>query len=251
MRIVFLGVNDEFAGRMQRYVYEKHPRWVVGSVLSTRPVYKKTKIGGLVFLLKCSGFRYLAEMVRIKIAWKMLHGREIPTPEKLAKANQVEMYYSSNINDAQSLDQLAAWSPDLIISTNFSDYIAGPARRSARFGTWNLHKSLLPHYRGMAPSFYALLNGEKKVGATLHQVAKGFDTGDILCQIEVPMSDGDCVESLNRRTSDLGGQMLARYLEKVDLSDIRATPQPQGKWPSYSYPTRLDISVFRKMGCSF
>jgi folate-dependent phosphoribosylglycinamide formyltransferase PurN len=251
MRIVFLAVNDEFAGRMQRYVYEMHPDRVVGSVISTRPIYKKTKVAGLLFLIKSSGFVYLAEMIRMKVTGKVLRREKIVTPEKLARAHQVPVFYSSNINAAQSLAQLAIWVPDLIISTNFNHYIADRARRSARVGTWNLHKSLLPHYRGMAPSFYALLNGEGKVGATLHKVAKGFDTGDILCQIEVPISDGDSVESLNRKTSDLGGKMLAQYLDGVDLSDVQVTPQPQGRWPNYSYPTRLDTKVFRKMGCSF
>lgn len=251
MRIVFLGVNDEFAGGMQKYVYEKHPEWIVGSVISTREIYKKTRIGGLFFLLKRSGFTYLAEMIRMKIVGKVLRREQIDTPAKLAKAHRVAIYYSSNINDPQSLAQLAAWSPDLIISTNFSHYIGDRACRSARAGTWNLHKSLLPHYRGMAPSFYALLNGEKKIGATLHKVAKGFDTGDILRQVEVPISNGDSVESLNRKTADLGGEMLAQYLEELDLSDIRAIPQPEGRWPNYSYPTRLDIRVFRKMRCKF
>ena len=156
MRIVFLAVNDEFAGSMQKYVYDRHPEWVVGLVLSTQPIYKKTKLGGLLFLLKISGFMYLAEMVRMKIAGKILGREKSMTPQKLAKAHQVEIYYSSNINDAESLAQLAAWSPDLIISTNFSHYIGERVRHAARFGTWNLHKSLLPHYRGMAPSVCAV-----------------------------------------------------------------------------------------------
>src|SRR5947207_8824174 len=251
MKIVFLAVNDEFAGRMQRYVYENHPEWVVGSVISTCPIYKKTKIGGLLFLLKRSGFTYIAEMIKMKIVGKAFRGETIVTPVKLARAHQVEIYYSSNINDEQSIARLEDWSPDLIISTNFSHYIGERVRRAARFGTWNLHKSLLPHYRGMAPSFYALLNREQKVGATLHKVAKGFDTGDILCQVEVPIAVDDSVESLNRKTSELGGDMLVRYLEQIDLSDIRTTPQPPGKWPNHSYPTRLDIEVFRTMGCNF
>ena len=103
----------------------------------------------------------------------------------------------------------------------------------------------------MAPCFYALLNGEEKVGATLHKVAKGFDTGDIICQVELPISDGDSVLSLNQRTSDLGGRMLAQYLEGLDLSDITATPQPPGDWLNYSYPSREDIKAFRKKGCCF
>ena len=70
----------------------------------------------------------------------------------------------------------------------------------------------------MAPSFYALLNREQKVGATLHKVAKGFDTGDILCQVEVPIAVDDSVESLTRKRSELGGDMLVRY------SNNTATP---------------------------
>src|SRR5262249_21681964 len=162
------------------------------------------RLGSVLFLLKSSGFMYLVGMVRMKTAGKLLGRRERVTPEKLAKAHQVEVYRSANINDAEGLAQLARWTPDLIISTNFSHYIGEKVRGSSRVGTWNLHKSLLPNYRGMAPSFYALLNQETKVGATLHRVAKGFDTGDILCQVEVPIAEGDSVEALNRKTSEFG-----------------------------------------------
>ena len=47
MRIVFLSVDDEFAGEMQRFLYDRHADWVVGSVLSTRHIYKKTSAQGL------------------------------------------------------------------------------------------------------------------------------------------------------------------------------------------------------------
>lgn len=251
MRIVFLAVNDEFAGSMQKYVYDTHPEWIVGSVISTRPIYKKTKLGGVLFLLKRSGVTYLAEMVRMKIVRKLFRREKLLTPRKLAKAHGIPTYYSSNINDEASLAQLRAWKADLIISTNFSHYIGQRVCKLASHGTWNLHKSLLPHYRGMAPSFYALLNGEKQVGATLHKVVQGFDTGDILCQVEVPISHEDSVHTLNQKTSDFGGKMLAEYIDKVDLTSIALTPQVSDRWPNYSYPSRLDIKVFRRMGCKF
>jgi methionyl-tRNA formyltransferase len=251
MRIVFLAVNDEFAGSMQKYAYETHPDWIVGSVISKCAIYKKSKLGGVLFLLRRSGVVYTAEMIRMKIVHKALRRNAIVTPSQLASAHQVETFYSSNINDNQSLARLAAWSPDLIISTNFSHYIGERARQASRSGTWNLHKSLLPRYRGMAPSFYALLNDEKKVGATLHKVAKGFDTGDVLSQIEVPVTPFDSVHSLNRNTADAGGRMLAAFLQRVDLNAVQATPQPSGDWPSYSYPSKTDIKAFRRKGCRF
>lgn len=251
MRIVFLSVDDEFAGSMQRYLYEQHPEWVVGSVVSTCPIYKKSKMEAVFFLLRQSGFVYAAEMFKMKIIRKLMEREGKITPLQLAKKHGIEIHYSANINTDGDLSRLASWDPDLIISTNFSHYVGGRVCRIPRVGTWNLHKSLLPHYRGMAPSFYALLNDEKKVGATLHKIAKGFDTGDVIKQIEVPVNYGDTVYTLNRKTADAGGRMMAEILEKTDLKNLIVTPQPAGNWPNYSYPTKQDISAFLKKGCRF
>jgi len=172
--------------------------------------------------------------------------------EYVLKASRLlKLFYSSNINDEASLSRLRSWAPDLIVSTNFSHYVGERVWSIARFGTWNLHKSYLPHYRGMAPSFYALLNGEQRVGATLHKIAKGFDTGDIVTQVEVPIEPGDTVHTLNQKTSDAGGRMMAQFLEETNLEQINATPQPPGDWRNYSYPSRSDIKAFCKKGLKF
>ena len=47
-RIVFLAVDDEFAGEMQRFLYQSHPDWIVGVVIASRPIYKRSRIGGLL-----------------------------------------------------------------------------------------------------------------------------------------------------------------------------------------------------------
>ena len=251
MRIVLLAVDDEFAGAMQRYVYESHPEWVVGSVISTCPIYKKTKLGAMVFVIQRSGFLYGAEMFRMKLVRKLMQKNEIVSPLQLANKHIVEIFYSANINDDASVAKLRSWSPDLIISTNFSHYVGERVRRASKVGTWNLHKSYLPHYRGMAPNFYALLNEEKEVGVTLHKIAKEFDTGDIIKQARVPVTPEDSVYTLNQKTSEVGGSMMAEYLEHADMKNIIMTPQPPGDWPNRSYPTKQDIKAFRKKGLRF
>lgn len=251
MRIVFLGVDDEFAGNMQRYVYERHPAWVVGSVISTCPIYKKTKLGATMFILQRSGFRYGAEMFKMKIIRKVLQTERKTTPSRLARQHGVEVFYCDDINHDASIERLMSWSPDLVISTNFSHYVGARARRVAKVGTWNLHKAYLPQYRGMAPSFYALLNGERQVGVTLHQISKGIDTGDIIRQVEVPVEPGDSVYSLNRRTSDIGGRMLADLLDEDHPEGFPAFPQSEGDWPNYSYPSRAHVRAFLKKGLRF
>jgi methionyl-tRNA formyltransferase len=103
----------------------------------------------------------------------------------------------------------------------------------------------------MAPNLYALLEGAKSVGTTLHILEKGFDTGPVLDQREVAIRAGDTVYELNKRTADVGGRMLLDFLERLDPTELQGTPQPDGDWPTYSYPTRAQIRAFRRKGCRF
>jgi folate-dependent phosphoribosylglycinamide formyltransferase PurN len=251
MRVVFLAVDDEFAGLMQKYVYEHRRDWVVGSVISSSVIYRKSALGATLFLIRQSGLGYLLQMTRMKIVRRFFRGAQTRCPAGLARGHGVEQYRTSDINSKESLAKLRSWKPDLVISTNFSHYIGKEAREVPAVGMWNLHKSLLPRYRGMAPNFYALLEDATSVGATLHVVTKGFDTGDVLAQVEVPVGSGDTVYELNKRTADVGGRMLLTFLECLDVGNIRPVPQPQGQWRTYSYPTRADVRAFRRKGCRF
>jgi folate-dependent phosphoribosylglycinamide formyltransferase PurN len=252
MRIVLLALDDEFAGEIQRPLYETHPEWIVGSVISSCMIYKQSTLGAVLFTLRKCGLIFLLEMFHIKVLRWFLDKKKRLLPSQLARSHGVERFVSADINDQLSVAKLRSWNPDLIISTNFSHYIGKTVRESiARYGCWNLHKSLLPEYRGMAPSFHALLDGTAKVGATLHVVAKGFDTGDLLAQVEVPVGKEDSVYSLNRKTSVSGGKLLASFLENYDPQSAKITPQPAGDWKNYTYPTRAEVKAFRRKGLHF
>ena len=246
MRVVFLAADDEFAGAMQKALYDRYAEWIVGSVISTVAIYKKNALEAGLFVVKHSGVRYMAAMIRMKILRKLVRARKTVVPSHLAVDHNVPIHRSKNINSQESLEQLAAWHPDIIISTNFCHYIGKKARESANLGTWNLHKSYLPHYRGMAPSFFALLEGAEYSGATLHVVAKGFDTGDIIAQVKVPISKEDTVYSLNRRSSIEGGRMLAKLADETGFVNVRTAPQSEGDWPQHTYPNRDEVRLFRK-----
>jgi folate-dependent phosphoribosylglycinamide formyltransferase PurN len=252
MRIVLLAVDDEFAGEIQHPLYETHPEWIVGSVISSRMIYKRSNFGAALFTMRTCGLIFLIEMVHIKLLRLFLDRKKKFLPTQMAKQHGVEQFVSADINDEESIAKLRSWKPDLIISTNFSHYIGKTVRESiARYGCWNLHKSLLPQYRGMAPSFHALLEGAKKVGATLHVVAKGFDTGELLAQAEVPVTDTDSVYNLNRKTSIAGGQLLAAFLDKYDPHSTKAVPQLAGDWKNYTYPNPKEVGEFRRKGLRF
>jgi folate-dependent phosphoribosylglycinamide formyltransferase PurN len=253
MRIVLLAVDDEFAGEMQQLLYESHSDWIVGSVISSCMIYKYSKLGGVLLVLRKSGIIFLAEMIHMKLLRSFCgNKRKRVLPSELAQSHGVEQFVSSNINDHQSIAKVRSWNPDLIISTNFSHYMGKTVRGSiSKYGCWNLHKSCLPQYRGMAPSFHALLEGATKVGATLHIVTKEFDRGDILAQVEVPVTKTDTVYSLNRKTSQAGGKLLTAFLETYAPESTKATPQPKGDWKNYTYPTPAEVKAFRRRGLRF
>lgn len=256
MRIVFLSSDDEYAGAMQKYLYESHPDRIVASVVSSCMIYRKKLLQSVVTLWKASGFRYPLEMARIKLLRRLNPNRPYAIPSALAASDGVEIFRCADINAPEAVSRLARWKPDLIISTNFNQYIGRSVRTLPTVGTWNLHKSLLPEYRGMAPAFHALLDGKRIAGATLHVVDKGIDTGAVLARTEVPVGPEDTVFSLSLRIADAGGRMLVSFLEKtVSGSDgtirLDATPQPSGPFRSYTYPDRTELRLFRKKGLRF
>jgi len=251
MKIVFLSVNDEYAGEMQRPLFERRPEWIAGSIISSCRIYKKSNLQAVFYLLSHSGWPYVLSMIWTKMGSKVFSRSRTLTPLELAKKFGVPIFYSSNINEEASRQCLAGWNPDLVISTNFNHYVGGQARKIPRISTWNLHKSYLPHYRGMAPGFYALLNGEKWSGATLHVMDAGFDTGDLIKQVKVPVRDGDTVFDLNTRIAREGGKMLADTLDGLDPVNLAPVNQPQGNWPTHSYPCRKDVRDFKRKGLKF
>src|SRR5258708_16233973 len=118
MRIVLLAVDDEFAGEMQRFLYQSHPEWVVGSVLSTCKVYKHSDFEAAMMVLRKSGFVFLANMTYIKML-KYFHGeRETFLASQLAKKHVIEEFKTADITASAPVANLPSWNPYIFISTN-------------------------------------------------------------------------------------------------------------------------------------
>jgi methionyl-tRNA formyltransferase len=106
-----------------------------------------------------------------------------------------------------------------------------------KHGAVNVHASLLPKYRGAAPIAWAILNGEKVTGVTTMVMDEGMDTGDILLQTEVPISEEETCENLQDRLACLGAQLLLETLKKMKTGDIRFLPQDHSK-ATYAPPLK-------------
>lgn len=93
--------------------------------------------------------------------------------------------------DPEFIARIAAFAPDFIFSFYYRRMLAPDVLALAQRGALNMHGSLLPHYRGRAPVNWAVLNGERHTGATLHYMAKKPDAGDIIGQQAVPILPDD------------------------------------------------------------
>ena len=94
------------------------------------------------------------------------------------------------------------------------------------FGTFNLHASLLPQYRGAAPINWAIINGEKETGVTTFFIDEKIDTGAILLKSSVGIKKDETVGSLHDTLMGLGSELVLRTVDAIANGDVKTFPQP-------------------------
>ena len=94
-----------------------------------------------------------------------------------------------------------------------------------KLGTFNLHASLLPQYRGAAPINWTIINGETKTGVTTFFLQHEIDTGNIILQKEVEITETDNAETLHDKLMKLGGSVILTTVKQIESGNINSTPQ--------------------------
>jgi methionyl-tRNA formyltransferase len=95
-----------------------------------------------------------------------------------------------------------------------------------RLGTFNLHASLLPQYRGAAPINWAVINGEKETGATTFMLQHEIDTGNIILQERISIADDENVGSVHDRLMTMGAGLVTRTVDLIIDSENNSQPLP-------------------------
>lgn len=109
----------------------------------------------------------------------------------------IPIIQAKKINSQEVLKEVGECNPDICLIAHFERIIKPELLRIPKLGFINLHPSLLPYYRGLAPQHYPIINGEKEVGITVHYVDEGTDTGDIILQKRYPLSEDAYVADLH------------------------------------------------------
>jgi len=126
---------------------------------------------------------------------------------------------------AESLAQIRALAPDLLIVAAYGQIFPSPLLSVARLGALNLHYSLLPRWRGAAPVQAAILAGDAESGVTTMWMTEGLDEGPIFGARATPIGPEEDAGTLGARLAALGSDCLAETLDRIDRGEIARTPQ--------------------------
>jgi methionyl-tRNA formyltransferase len=137
----------------------------------------------------------------------------------------LEVYQPARLREPATADFLSRYRPDAIVVVAYGHILPKWIIDLPRLGCINLHASLLPKYRGAAPIQWSLIRGESVTGVTTMRIDEGLDTGDILLKREVAIQDDDTAETLSRRLSLLGADLMIETLRRLERGDLQAQPQ--------------------------
>lgn len=147
------------------------------------------------------------------------------------------------LKDEQFLEDLRSYNADLQIVVAFR-MLPEVVWNMPRLGTFNLHASLLPQYRGAAPINWAVMNGEKETGATTFMLQHEIDTGNLILQERIAISDDENVGSVHDRLMTMGASLVTKTVDEIIQAESNGIPlhtEPQ----SESLDLKLAPKIFK------
>ncbi len=213
LKIVFMGTPDFAVASLKSLVENKYN--VVGVITAPdRPAGRGQK-------LRASAVKVYAESVNLPILQ--------PT----------------NLKATPFLEELKNLEADLQIIVAFR-MLPKVVWAMPKLGTFNLHASLLPEYRGAAPINWAVINGETLTGNTTFFIDEKIDTGHIILQQQIPISNNDTAGILHDRLMEEGAQLVLQTVDLIEKGNVSTQAQPD-KEPKTAYKltkenTKIDWS---------
>lgn len=144
--------------------------------------------------------------------------------KQFALDHQLHLLQPTNLKDEAFLQALKALKADLQIVVAFR-MLPEVVWNMPPMGTFNLHASLLPQYRGAAPINWAIINGEQETGVTTFFIREGVDTGNIILQERISIHNEDDAGTLHDKLMIMGAQLVKKTVDRLVKGAITTTAQ--------------------------
>jgi methionyl-tRNA formyltransferase len=145
--------------------------------------------------------------------------------KEYALEKNLRLLQPTNLKDETFLEELRSLNANLHIVVAFR-MLPEVVWRMPKFGTFNLHASLLPEYRGAAPINWAIINGETKSGVTTFFIDDKIDTGAMILSDEIAIGENESAGELHDRLMVLGSGTVLKTLELIEKGNVVTTIQP-------------------------
>ena len=147
--------------------------------------------------------------------------------KKYAQEKGLRILQPEKLKSPEFIEELREINADLFIVIAFR-MLPEVVWKMPRLGTFNLHASLLPKYRGAAPINWAVINGDTQTGVTTFFLKHEIDTGDIIQQEKIEILPQENVGDIHDKLMHLGAEMVVDTVRKIENGEVVTTPQPQG-----------------------
>lgn len=256
MKIIIITQDEPFyLGKHFDYFFSKLPPWAIISgviLLDASPFgkadsfWKRVKrtyyVFGFGFFL-----RYCLKYIKSKIIFRKYLIKNVI---KKYNINEIKLP-KKKINAKECLRSITAFQPDLIINISASQIFKKNLLNLPKHGCLNLHSALLPKYKGLMPTFWALRNNESNMGVAVFFMDEGIDTGAILVQKVLSIEPTDSLESLINKNKRVGMDAIIEAINLVKTGSYETKKFSPGEGSYYSFPAREDVEEFARAGKKF
>ncbi len=156
-----------------------------------------------------------------------------------SKEKGLRILQPTNLKSEDFLNELKTLNANLQIVVAFR-MLPKVVWQMPEYGTFNLHASLLPNYRGAAPINWAIINGETKTGVSTFFIDEKIDTGAMILQKETNIEASENAGSLHDRLMSLGSQLVIKTVKLIETNTVKTTPQPEDVKTKTAYKLNKD-----------
>ena len=162
-----------------------------------------------------------------------------PSPVKeYALSQGLEVYQPLKMRDGEAFSIVERLAPELIVVAAYGKILPEDILNLPKYGSINVHSSLLPKYRGAAPINWAILDGEEVTGVSIMYMAKELDAGDVILQKTTPIGPKEDALALTTRLAELGAEALSETVAALQNGTAIRTPQDGSKMTYASMLTK-------------
>lgn len=149
---------------------------------------------------------------------------EFSEVKKYALENNIPLFQFPKISRDGVID-LRALEPDLMVTAAYGQILSQEVLDIPKYGTINVHASLLPKYRGASPIQTAIIHGDTETGVSIMKTEIGLDSGDIIDSVKTPIFENETAGDLTKRLSILGSGLLLDVIDKIENGTAKFSKQ--------------------------